>query len=52
LLSDTTVETVYGNMPAFGLSAVTGAVPAGKRGQTAQARLTGDSHDLPTVEPY
>jgi hypothetical protein len=52
MLSDSTVETVYGNMPIFGLAAVTGAVPAGKRGQTAKARLTGNLDDQPTVEPY
>jgi hypothetical protein len=39
-------------MPIFGLAAVTGVVPAGKRGQTAKARLTGNLDDQPTVEPY
>ncbi len=52
MLSDATVETVYGNMPTFGLAAVTGAVPAGRRGQTARARLSGDSAEAPAVEPY
>lgn len=52
LLSDSTVETVYGNMPVFGLAAVTGAVPAGRRGQTATARLTGADTQTPAVEPY
>lgn len=52
VLSDANVETVYGNMPAFGLAAVTGAVPAGRRGQTARARLTGDSTEVPAVDPY
>lgn len=52
VLSDATVETVYGNMPAFGLGAVTGVVPASHRGQTARARLTGDTADTPAVEPY
>ena len=51
LLSDTTVETVYGNMPTFGLAMVTGAVPAKRRGQSARTRLTGAETDLP-VEPY
>lgn len=51
-LSDSTVETVYGNMPVFGLAAVTGAVPARKRGQTAKARMTGDDSEAPAVEPY
>lgn len=52
LLSDASAESVYGNMPAFGLAAVTGAVPAGKRGQTARARLTGDTGESPAVDPY
>lgn len=52
LLSDATVETVYGNMPTFGLAAVTGAVPARHRGQTARARLTGDDTEAPAVAPY
>ena len=52
LLSDSTVETVYGNMPAFGLAAVTGLVPAGRRGQTARGRLTGADSESPAVEPY
>ena len=52
LLSDAAVETVYGNMPLFGLAAVTGAVPARKRGQTAKARLLGDDTEAPAVEPY
>ncbi len=52
VLSDATVETVYGNMPAFGLAAVTGAVPAGRRGQTARTRLTGAASEAPAVDPY
>lgn len=52
LLSDANAESFYGNMPTFGLAAVTGAVPAGRRGQTARERLTGDASDGPVVEPY
>lgn len=52
LLSDDTVETVYGNMPAFGLSAVTGAVPASERGQSAALRLGRRDADAPPVDPY
>ncbi len=52
LLSDATVETVYGNMPTFGLATVTGAVPASKRGQTAKARISGAASEAPAVEPY
>lgn len=51
-LSDAAVETVYGNMPAFGLAAAVGAVPAGTRGQTARARLTGTDTTAPPVDPY
>lgn len=52
VLSDATVETVYGNMPTFGLAAVTGAVPAKHRGQTARARMTGADTEAPAVDPY
>ena len=50
-LSDATVETVYGNMPTMGLAAVTGIVPAGKRGQTSGARMKGID-EKPAVDPY
>lgn len=52
VLSDATVETVYGNMPTMGLAAVTGAVPASQRGQSARARITGADTGTPPVEPY
>ena len=52
LLSDATVETVYGNMPPFGLAAVTGAVPARQRGQSARTRMTGEPTEAPAVDPY
>lgn len=52
VLADDRVETVYGNMPVFGLAAVTGAVPAVRRGQTARGRITGDDSVAPVVEPY
>ena len=51
MLSDAGVETVYGNMPAFGLSAVTGVVPAASRGQAARTRLRGEAATTP-VDPY
>lgn len=50
-LSDRTVETVYGNMPTIGLGAVTGVVPAGKRGQTSGQRMKG-INEVPVVDPY
>ena len=52
LLSDDRIETVYGNMPTFGLATVTGAIPAGRRGQTAKTRLTGSDDNSPAVDPY
>jgi hypothetical protein len=52
LLSDQTVETVYANMPVFGLSAVTGSVGASRRGQTAGLRLGTRTEDQPPVSPY
>jgi hypothetical protein len=52
LLSDQNVETVYANMPIFGLAGVTGAVPAGSRGQSASLRLGTRQHDEPPVAPY
>ncbi len=51
ILSDTTVETVYANMPPFGLGGVVGLSPASKRGQSARGRLQGK--DAPNIaEPY
>jgi len=32
-------ETIYGNMPPFGLGQVAGVVPVGQRGETAAERL-------------
>lgn len=52
VLSDATVETVYGNTPTMGLAAVTGAVPARQRGQSAKARMTGTAAEAPPVDPY
>gem|GEM_PF-3942127 len=52
MLSDANVETVYGNMPTFGLAGVTGAVTAQQRGQSARTRLTGDASETPAVAPY
>ena len=52
VLSDATVETVYGNMPEFGLAAVTGLVPAGRRGQSAALRMGRTQSDTPPVDPY
>lgn len=51
MLRDDAVESVYGNMPPIGLAAVTGAVPAARRGQTARGRISGDENE-PPVAPY
>jgi len=51
VLADDRFESIYGNMPAFGLATVTGSVPAGRRGQSASERMTGVA-DTPAVEPY
>jgi hypothetical protein len=52
LLSDATVETVYANMPDFGLAAVTGSVLAAKRGQSAGIRLGKRQDEQLPVDPY
>ena len=52
VLSDAAVETVYGNMPTFGLAGVTGVVPASQRGQTAATRLNKSDPSGPPVDPY
>lgn len=36
---ETIYETIYGNMPRFGLAAATAHAPVGKRGETARERL-------------
>jgi hypothetical protein len=51
LLRDGTVETIYGNMPTMGLAAVTGAVPAAARAQSARGRISGQEN-APPVDPY
>lgn len=51
-LTDNGVETVYGNMPTFGLAAVTGLVSAQVRGQSARRRMMGDDSNALPVEPY
>lgn len=52
VLSDASTETVYANMPLFGLASVTGLIPASQRGQTSTARMTGIDSQPPVVEPY
>lgn len=43
-------ETVYGNMPIFGLAAATNHVPATGRRETARRRLAGASEPDPVIE--
>ena len=46
------VESIYGNMPPWGLSAATGRVPVGRRGQSARKRAGLTDADEPIVTPY
>ncbi len=45
-------ETVYSNMPTFGLAAAADHVPIAVKGQTSAARIGVSSTDDPIVEPY
>ncbi len=45
-------ETVYGNMPEFGLGAAARHVPVTKRTQTAATRIGDRPDDESPVEPY
>ncbi|MGO9778637.1 MAG: monooxygenase family protein [Streptosporangiaceae bacterium] len=45
-------EAVYGNMPVFGLAAAARHLPAGRKGDTAAARIGASSTDDPAVAPY
>ena len=47
-----TAETLYANMPPFGLGAAVGDVPVAARGQSAGHRMDPKIADLPAVEPY
>jgi hypothetical protein len=46
------VETVYGNMPPFGLGDAVGTAPVGPQRQTAAERLGLRADDVPPVDPY
>jgi Monooxygenase af470-like len=45
-------EAMYGNMPAFGLAKATSVVPAGRKRQTAAARIGATTTDEPAVPGY
>jgi hypothetical protein len=46
------VETIYANMPVFGLAGATTAIPVRGGRQTAAARLGIRSRDVAPVDPY
>jgi hypothetical protein len=45
-------ETIYGNMPTFGLAAASRLVNAAQKGNSAAARLGTTTNDAPAVDPY
>lgn len=45
-------ETVYGNMPVFGLAAAGRSVPVGVKGDTAAVRIGARKKDKPAVSSY
>jgi Domain of unknown function (DUF4188) len=45
-------ETVYANMPVFGLAAASSLVPIGRKAQTSAARIGLSGVDVPAVESY
>lgn len=50
-LSESNTETVYANMPQFGLGDARGIEPAHLRGQSARGRMTGSENE-PPIAPY
>jgi len=47
-----TAETLYGNMPPFGLGAALGLAPVASRGHAAARRMGTTTVDEPAVAPY
>ena len=47
-----TAETLYANMPPFGLGQAIGAAPVASRGQSAGRRMGTTTVDQPAVAPY
>ena len=45
-------ETLYANMPPYGLGAAVGQGPIAVRGQSAGHRMDPEVADVPAVEPY
>jgi hypothetical protein len=52
LVSAGAYETVYSNMPMFGLAAASQHVPAASKANTAAARIGISTVDEPAVDPY
>ena len=52
LVREDGVETMYGNMPTFGLATALGATPTATRGNSARARLVGSDPEPLPVDPY
>jgi hypothetical protein len=46
------VESIYGNMPLFGLAAATTHVPTGKVGHSAGHRMDANRPDDVAIQPY
>lgn len=51
-IAPTACETLYANMPPFGLADAVGAGPVGGGAQSAAQRLGERSEDTPPVDPY
>ena len=47
-----TAESLYANLPPFGMGLAVGQVPVGQRGQTAGRRMGTRPTDEPAVAPY
>jgi len=47
-----TAESLYSNMPPFGMGAAVGAEPVASRGQSAARRMGTTQADVPAVAPY
>jgi hypothetical protein len=45
-------ESIYANMPTFGLAAASHLVPAARKANSAAARIGTTTVDAPAVEPY
>ena len=46
------IETIYGNMPPYGLAAATAVTPVGPGHESAAARIGATQTDEPALPPY